>query len=102
MKPKRTYKKARKEIYTAKGWLDLPMVFEPTLFYIRNIRTAQEIRAAEADKVDAREDGLSLKIRKARAGYAICSWNLEPHVSMAFKRSWKRFYKCKKQWAVNR
>lgn len=102
MKQKRTYRKVPRTRKTRAGWVEHPMVFEPINFYIRNIQTFQEIREAEADRVDSREARTDLKIRKARAGQSINSWNLERRVTMAFKRSWKRFYKCKKQWGVNK
>lgn len=102
MKPKSTYKKVPRKERTKNGWVECPPVFEPTPFYIREIQTSQEIRAAEADRVDSREEDVPLKIRAARSGNYLCSWDIEARVSMAFKRSWKRFYKCKKQWEVNK
>ena len=103
MKCKTSYVKAERLRFSRGEWVGVGDVYEAAHGrYIRSIRTAQEIRRNNGDEVDAKEERLSVKIRRSRCGYSISSWNLEPVASMTHKRSWKAFFRCRKQWMKNR
>lgn len=69
--------------------------------YMRRVRTKQEITQYCYSKFDNEECGLVIKNRPRRGNSYLSAWELEKIPSMAYKRSWKMAYKCRKQWEVN-
>lgn len=100
MKHKSAYRKADRERKTKAGWIKLPYVFTSAHAYTRHIKTFQEIRAYESDIQDSREDDIHLKVRKARSRRNLDQWTLDKMQTRTYKRSWKDFYKVKRQHQI--
>lgn len=65
--------------------------------YCRPIRTAQELRQREADRVDGRAEGLGVKRRGNRGRCILDAWNDYP-TSRCGGRSWKDYTKRRRQY----
>ena len=69
--------------------------------YHRHCRTYQEIRENEFLKWDEDAQDSRVRIPHGRLDRDLNNWNLEKLSTKNWKRSWKFYFKCRKQWGTN-